>query len=134
MASYEQLALLEQPPFGDRAIASRATGELIGVCGFVPLLGPFLRVLDGTPSDRHVAEVGLYWAVAAAHRRQGFASEAGAALVRYGFGVLRLRRVLATTTFDNAASIGVMRRLGMRIVRNTAGEPPWLQVIGVVDA
>ena len=45
----------------------------------------------------------------------------------------RLRRVIAETDEVNAASIGVMRKLGMRIERNAIGEPPWLQVVGVLE-
>ena len=37
---------------------------------------------------------------------------------------LKLRRIVATTTSDNARSIGVMRRLGMRIEWNPCAEPP----------
>jgi hypothetical protein len=33
----------------------------------------------------------------------------------------------------NAGSMGVMRRLGMRIVKNPSAEPRWLQVVGVLD-
>jgi RimJ/RimL family protein N-acetyltransferase len=51
----------------------------------------------------------------------------------YGFRVLRLRRIVATTDHDNEGSIGVMRRLGMRIERNPYPDPPWLQVCGVLD-
>ena len=33
-----QLARLDQPPFGDRAVVLRDTGELIGSCGLVPVV------------------------------------------------------------------------------------------------
>ena len=39
----------------------------------------------------------------------------------------------ATTTYDNAASIGVMRKLGMRIERNPFPDPPWLQIVGICE-
>jgi ribosomal-protein-alanine N-acetyltransferase len=39
--NYEQLAMLNQPPYGDRAIVLKETGKLIGSCGYVPCLGPF---------------------------------------------------------------------------------------------
>jgi [ribosomal protein S5]-alanine N-acetyltransferase len=44
-----------------------------------------------------------------------------------------LRRVVATTTYDNEASMGVMRKLGMRIERNPFPDPPWLQVVGILE-
>jgi RimJ/RimL family protein N-acetyltransferase len=46
---------------------------------------------------------------------------------------LHLKRVVATTDYDNVASLGVMRKLGMRIEKNPRREPPWLQVAGIVD-
>ena len=85
------------------------------------------RVLPATP------EFGLFYAVFPAHQHQGYASEAARALLDYAFGVLRLKRVVATTTYDNAASMGVMRRLGMRIERNPLPEPHYLQVVGVAE-
>jgi RimJ/RimL family protein N-acetyltransferase len=124
---YEQLANLRQPPYNDRAIAERATDELIGLCGLVPCLGPYWGPGHSVP------EVGLYWTVAPAHQRRGYATEAGHALITYAFTTLHLQRIIATTNFDNAASIAVMRKLGMRIETNTRGEPEWLQVVGVLE-
>ena len=46
--------------------------------------------------------------------RQGYTSEAGAALVRFGFTELHLHRIFAECHPDNTGSAGVMRRLGMR--------------------
>jgi len=125
--AYEQLANLHQPPYNDRAIVERETRELIGLCGLVPCLGPYWS------RTRSVPEVGLYWAVSHAHQRRGYATEAGQALITYAFTTLNVQRIIATTDFENAASIGVMRKLGMRIERNTRGEPEWLQVFGVLE-
>ena len=77
-------------------------------------------------------EVGLYWEITSGHRRQGFASEAGRALLDYGFEHLRLRRIVAMTQYDNTASIGVMRKLGMRIEHNMLQDPPSLLVVGIL--
>jgi [ribosomal protein S5]-alanine N-acetyltransferase len=135
-----QLALLNQPPYGDRAIMLRSSGELVGACGFVPCLSHFEqvpgfgeRVLP--PGESRVTpEFGLFWAISPAYQRQGYASEAAQALVDYAFDNLHLRRVIAETDYDNFASQGVMRKLGMRIERNAFSEPPWLQVVGVLEA
>lgn len=138
--NYPALANLHQPPYGDRAIVLRATGEVIGACGFAPVLLPFgqlpvFRTAATVPSQpvRNSSEVGLYWEVSARHRRQGYASEAAAALIRYAFTALNLQRIVATTTYANAASIGVMRRLGMEIERNPQLEPPYMQIVGVLE-
>jgi RimJ/RimL family protein N-acetyltransferase len=75
----------------------------------------------------------LFYAVSPAYRRQGFATEAAQALADYAFRRLRLKRIVATTDYGNAASIGVMRSLGMRVERNPLAEPPWLQVVGILE-
>jgi [ribosomal protein S5]-alanine N-acetyltransferase len=115
-------------------------GEIIGVCGLVPVLLPFEQLpafsgdRDGEQGVvRNTNEIGLYWAVARERQRQGYASEAGAALINFAFNELNLKRIVATTTYDNLASIGVMRRLGMSIKRNPSTQPPWLQVVGVLN-
>ncbi len=54
-------------------------------------------------------------------------------MVHYAFRHLRLKRIVATTTYDNTASLGVMRKLGMRVEKNPHLEPPWLQVVGVLE-
>ncbi len=41
IASYEELARLNQPPYGDRAVVLKQTQQFIGACGFVPSFGPF---------------------------------------------------------------------------------------------
>lgn len=45
--SYDALAKLNQPPYGDRAIVLNRTGRIIGAYGYTPCLGPFGQL----PSD-----------------------------------------------------------------------------------
>jgi len=136
---YEELTRLYQPPYGDRAIALADTGRLIGACGLTPLLDLYDRLPglrgagDGAGSGHASTECGLFWAVAPSHQRRGYATEAARALVDYAFTGLNLRRILATTTYDNEASMAVMRKVGMRIERNPYPDPPWLQVVGALD-
>jgi ribosomal-protein-alanine N-acetyltransferase len=134
---YEQFSRLHQPPYGERAVVLKPAGQLIGACGLVPCLDRFeqLPLFSASPVASPVelatAEVGLYYAISPVHRRQGYAAEAAQAMLDYAFQELNLRRIIATTTYDNAASIGVMRKLGMRIERNPFPDPPWLQIVGV---
>lgn len=65
-------------------------------------------------------------------QRRGYAAEAAQALVPYGLSVLKLQRIVATTAYDNLASISVMRKLGMPIERNPARDPAWLQIVGIL--
>jgi [ribosomal protein S5]-alanine N-acetyltransferase len=69
--------------------------------------------------------------MAPAHQQQGCATEAETALIGYAFTEPHLERIVATTTYENAASIRVMQKLGMRIERNPYPDPPWLQVVGI---
>jgi RimJ/RimL family protein N-acetyltransferase len=135
---YEQLALLAQPPYGDRAIVFNHSQELIGVCGLVPSLMPFGQLPSFAdprvaPNRGYTPEVGLFWAIAPAHQRKGYASEAARALIDYAFDSMRLKRIVATTEYRNTASMGVMQKVGMRLKRNPHAEPPWMQVVGVLD-
>ena len=135
---YEQLASLYQPPYGDRAMVLKETGKLIGACGYVPLIDFFSQIpgldsLEALQTGMTTPEVGLYYAIKPERRNQGYATEAAQALIDYGFRRLRLSRIVAGTDYDNKGSIGVMRRLGMRIASNAYPEPPWLQVIGFLD-
>jgi RimJ/RimL family protein N-acetyltransferase len=126
-------ALLHQPPYGDRAIVRRDGGQLIGAIGFAPCLMPFGQLPSFDPTTLFTSEVGLFWALYPEHWGRGYATEAAAALVAYGFRELRLRRIVATTEHDNTRSINVMRRLGMRLERNERAEPAWFQTVGILD-
>ena len=136
---YTQLANLKQPPYGDRAITLKTTGHLIGACGFVPCLMPFelppsFSPGPGSPSTPfNSTEFGLYYALSPAHQRQGLATEAVQRMVDFAFMQLGISRIVATTTHDNAPSIAVMQRVGMRIEKNPNPQPPWFQVVGILD-
>jgi RimJ/RimL family protein N-acetyltransferase len=137
--SYEELAKLYQPPYGDRAIVLKPTQHVIGACGFVPSMGPFgqLPSLRSAQHDAlahlHSPEFGLYYALSPAYQHQGYATEATKALINYAFTQLHLKRIVATTTYGNVASMGVMRNVGMRIETNPYPDPPWFQVVGILE-
>lgn len=137
--NYAQLAKLKQPPYGDRAVILKTNGSLIGSCGYVPCLNAFEQLPNfqyhsqSNKPGYNTAEVGLFSAISPKHQRQGYASESAQLLVDYGFKHLNLKRIIATTDYDNVGSIGVMRKLGMKIERNPLKEPPWLQVVGVKE-
>lgn len=136
--SYGQLARLYQPPYGDRAVVLKPSGELIGAAGLAPCLSPFgqlpyFKLRNGVGNRLQTAEVGLFYAISPAYQGQGYATEAARALIDWTFQELRLGRILATTTYDNQASIAVMRRLGMSIEWNPYPDPVWLQVVGISE-
>ena len=137
--SYEELAKLNQPPYGDRAVVLKQTQQIIGACGFVPSFAPFGQLLS-LHSASHDAGAhfnspafGLFYAFSPAYQRQGYATEATQALIDYAFRELQLKRIVATTTYENVASIAVMRKVGMRIEKNLYLDPPWFQVVGILE-
>jgi len=137
--NYQELAKLNQPPYGDRAVVLKQTGQLIGACGFVPSFAPFEQIPafratnDINNRGFNTPEFGLYYAFSPAFQRQGYATEAAKALIDYAFTQLHLKRVVATTRYDNVASIGVMRKVGMQIEKNPFPDPFWFQVVGFIE-
>lgn len=126
-------ARLGQPPFGERAIVRCQDGVLIGLVGFVPSLVP-VSFPETTVCYRYRLEVGLFWALHEQHRGRGYATEAAMAFVERGFRRMRLARIVAATERDNLASLAVIDRLGMVRWNAPPEAPPWLQVVGWIDA
>lgn len=82
------------------AITLRNGGRQIGGIG--------LRIEE---QHQH-AELG-YW-LGAAYWGQGYATEAGRAMLRFGFEDLQLHRIFATHFKHNPASGSILKKLGMR--------------------
>lgn len=133
----EWLPKMHQAPYGDLAVELRGSARVIGVAGYVPLLDVYEQIpelRDGAgASPFNIPEFGLFWAIDPAYRRQGYATEAARALIDHGFNTLKLKRILATTDYENIASQKVMLKAGMRITRNPLRDPRWLQVVGVIE-
>ncbi len=133
IASYRELARLYQPPYGDYAVALRGDDVAIGSVGLVPAGVPWGALRGEAGPHLITPEFGLFWAIRTAHQRQGYATEAARALVEFTFAELNVRRLVATTEYDNSASQAVMRRLGMTLYHNPGPELPWFQVVGVLE-
>lgn len=136
--SYKAYDGLAQPNYGERAIVRKQDNRLVGAVGLVPALGPFgqlpyFTALNGQEDRFFHPEFGLFWAVDPACHRQGYATEAANALVDHLFKHMNLRRIIATTEYDNEGSMGVMKRLGMNIQKNPYPDPVWFQVVGVLE-
>ena len=135
--SQEWLTKMGQFPYGDRAVTLKSTQAVIGAAGYVPLVDVYDQIPElrssVVPSKYRIPEVGLFWAVDPTYQRQGYASEAAQGLIDYAFKHLRLKRILATTEYENIASQGVMQKVGMKMTRNPWPTPQWLQVVGVME-
>ncbi|CAN5792794.1 GNAT family N-acetyltransferase [soil metagenome] len=128
---------LHQPAYGERAIVLKSSNELIGAIGYVPCMAPFEQIPGmnsaNTQSRYNTPEFGLFWAIDPQHQQKGYATEAAQAMIDYAFIQLRWKRIIATTEYENLASQGVMRKLGMRLERNPFPDPPWLQIVGILE-
>jgi RimJ/RimL family protein N-acetyltransferase len=133
--AYDELLALTQPPYGERAVTLEASDEFVGLVGLVPLLAPFrqLPAFGASADARFEPAVGMFWSVRPVHQRRGYATEAASALAHWALANLKLARLVAGTDHDNLGSIAVMRRLGMSIETNPFPEPPWFQVVGILD-
>lgn len=83
------------------AVTARETGALVG--------GADLRIVSAR--DRR-GEIG--YGLARAHWGNGYATDAAALLVRFGFDQLGLVRVQALCAVDNERSLRTLERIGMR--------------------
>jgi RimJ/RimL family protein N-acetyltransferase len=134
---YEQNRMLLNPPYGDHAIVLKDTLQLIGTCGFVPVLAPlglvpyYRYIADAKESEQNYPEVGIFFAVSSHYQCRGFAYEAAKAMIEYGFNKLKLNRVIGITHLYNNPSMAVLKRLGMRI--ETLPDHKWMQVVGIAE-
>jgi RimJ/RimL family protein N-acetyltransferase len=85
------------------AITLRRSGELLGLCGFLPL---------GEPRHRR-GEFG-YW-MGKQHWGRGYTTEAVEALLGYGFRKMKLNRMQARVVVQNKASARVLEKAGLRL-------------------
>jgi ribosomal-protein-alanine N-acetyltransferase len=86
--------------FGLWRVERRDGGAVVGMCGLIRR--------DSLPHPD------LGYAYLPAFRGQGYAVEAGAAVLRHGFDRFGLARILAIVTEANAGSVRVLEKLGMR--------------------
>lgn len=93
------------------AVTLRDTGELIGWVG----LGP----LDFEPS-----QIELFYGMDKAFWGRGLATEAARAMLGYGFNKLGRPRIVAVVHPDNAASIGVIEKTGLKYERTVGSLSP----------
>ena len=94
--------------------AAYAGDAFVGLVWVPPAHGP------DQPADPSVCDLGYRL-----RRRcwgRGYATEASRALLDHAFGTVGQRRVIAQAREENAASRGVMERVGMRFVRGYVSE------------
>ncbi len=95
-----------QNGFGWWYLTDRESGKIVGEVG--------LQWAD--VEGRREVEVG--WTMFPAYWNHGYATEAGAAALAYGFGTVGLAEIVSFTMPHNLASRRVMEKLGMAYERN----------------
>lgn len=68
-------------------------------------------------------EIEIGWRLRQSVWRRGYGFEAASAVLSYAFGELRLERIVSRTASRNAASIGLMRKLGLKRYRRMDYRP-----------
>ena len=84
-------------------VEDRATGALLGDCG--------LKQLEEGP------EIEVGYRFAREQWGKGYATEAAAASMRYGFGTVGLARIVAVVAPPNVASCHVLEKIGLEYQR-----------------
>lgn len=92
-----------EPNYDVWAVVERATDAIVGTTMLKPIPG-------------HDDRIEIGWHLARRVWGRGYATEAAREVLRYGFEERKLSRVHALVVPENAASIAVVNRLGMRSI------------------
>ena len=102
----DRMALFDERKLGKFPIFLKGTEEFVGTCGLEPF------ELSGR------SEVELGYRLCLKHWGQGYARESATAVLRYGFGELDSKRIMAFALQQNGASIRVLDKLGFRYLHD----------------
>ncbi len=117
------------------ALVRKEDGVLLGLMGFQNHANEdmdWLLMPDGSRNVGHISgvlDVELTYALGKDHWGQGYATEAGRALIEYGFAHLGIDRIINAISPTNFRSRNLMLRLGFAFVDN--GNPD--DVIGLLE-
>ncbi len=106
LAAYRRM--WDERGIGRFVVALRDTGEFAGFAG--------MAVPDDLPEIMPAVEIG--WRFGPAYWGKGLATEAARAAMDFAFGAAGLDRLVSVHVIGNDASARVMRRLGMRPLRD----------------
>jgi RimJ/RimL family protein N-acetyltransferase len=98
------------PELGLWATILKESGQFIGRCGLLPW------TIDGR------FEIEVAYLIDKAYWGQGLGAEAAQAVLDYGFGRLKLSRLICLIEEGNAASIRVAEKIGMKFEREGEDE------------
>jgi [ribosomal protein S5]-alanine N-acetyltransferase len=102
----DRMVLFDERKLGKFPVFVKGTNEFVGTCGLEPF------ELSGQP------EVELGYRLCLRHWGHGYATESATAILRYSFGELGSKRVMAFALPQNTASIRVLEKLGFRYLHD----------------
>ena len=94
----------EKDGYGRWAVLSKADNVFLGWCG--------LKLNEENKVDLGFRFFKIYWG-------NGFATEAAKACLNYGFSELKLPIIIGRALIENAASIKVLEKIGMKYWKET---------------
>ena len=97
------VASYERNGFGLWLVELKDSGSAIGMCGLL--------------KRESLPDVDIGFAFLPAYRSQGYAFESALAVLEYGMTEFGLRRIVAISDPDNAGSLAVLQKIGMRFER-----------------
>ena len=97
------VASYERNGFGLWLVELKYSGLAVGMCGLL--------------KRETLADVDMGFAFLPAYRSQGYAFESASAVLDYGRTEFGLKRIVAITDSENAGSIRVLQKIGMRFER-----------------
>ena len=100
------VAMYGRVGFGLYCVELKSAATSIGICGLI--------------KRDTFADVDIGFAFLPGFRSQGYAAEAARATVAHGFDAIGLRRIIAITSPDNAASGRLLEKVGLRFERMLA--------------
>ena len=99
----------KHPELGLWATIHKATGKFIGRCGLLPW------IIEGRQ------EVEVAYTIARKYWGQGLGTEVAQAILDYGFGELKLSRLICLIDPENVASQKVAEKIGMTLEKRVEG-------------
>ena len=105
---------------------------LLGMIDLLSYRAWYIVFQEAPDSPYHSLEVEMSYVLGHRYWSQGYAREAGKAVIEYAFKDLRLKRLVNSVQGENVRSINLMKRLGFRIEQNL--HPDWSgRLYGILD-
>ena len=114
-----QLRRYENDGFGPWGVLFKSTNQIIGYCGLI------IQTVDSQ------TEMEIGYLIDRQYWRRGFAAEAAIGCRDYAFNSLGVDRLISLIDPANVASIGVARKVGMALEKQSYWQGKWMNVYSI---